>query len=259
MIGLGCALLLAACLAGAGRTRRPWRWVGVLATLGAYAATVDLWSRFNDYNSGFDLRSDAALLAGLWEIAGLVAVANLLWLADLTPSQGKLLRWPTLISSAIAAGLCVWICYEGPSALPDPMWVELMGAFCVLSIAGLLATQILSNMRRKPEDAVKQYDVTHVQIVCPYCKQQRSIATGGGTCTECGMQFVVQVREPRCPQCDYSLLMNRSGRCPECGWVIPPNFGAAPTKSDSALLGSAPAAPHPLPPQVPELPPSPVA
>ena len=63
-----------------------------------------------------------------------------------------------------------------------------------------------------------------MEMVCPVCRKKQTVPINDGvgelSCPGCGLIVSVRLRAPRCPSCDYMLLMLHSDRCPECGAPI---------------------------------------
>ncbi|MGD0542282.1 MAG: hypothetical protein ABSB33_12270 [Tepidisphaeraceae bacterium] len=69
-----------------------------------------------------------------------------------------------------------------------------------------------------------ELDAGKMEMVCPVCRKKQTVPINDGvgelSCPGCGLIVSVRLRAPRCPSCDYMLLMLHSDRCPECGAPI---------------------------------------
>jgi hypothetical protein len=60
-------------------------------------------------------------------------------------------------------------------------------------------------------------------FVCPRCLKEQELPMGESHCVACKLQFKIEVEEPKCPNCGYSLRALTHPICPECGRTIVPN------------------------------------
>ena len=208
-ITAGYGLLAVCCLAGIRTHRRPWRWVGILATLAACAITiVALWK---------DLHSGGGLLTVIIGIAVVIAHANLAMLVPLHGSQRHLRTATTLavIATTIFVDIdSIWDNFE-----PDQPFARLAEASAILAGCGSLALLVLARINRKLPAPVAT-EIKAITIICPHCQKKNTVPLGESACPSCRLNFQIQVHEPRCPTCDYLLYGLPSDRCPECGTVI---------------------------------------
>lgn len=205
-------MLAAGCVAGR-QYRRPWRWLGVAASLAACAMGVyGVWARAEQGPGPFAIVASAAVL---------IAYLNVAMLAPLKASQ----RW--LRIGAIGAVIMTLICIdvlavhgESDDRLSESMQ-RLGGAAGIVAACGSLALLILTAFnRRGASQAPASSEMREMALTCPHCGKKQSLPTGGAACAGCGLRIHIRLEEPRCPNCNYLLYMLASDRCPECGTVV---------------------------------------
>lgn len=209
----GLGLLGAGALHGLGADRRHWRWVGVAATLvAAVMATVGIWSHRNSGGEHLNL---------VVTIAFCVAAANILCRIELRPHQ-QWLRWSTLGTGALAAGLWVAIAY---GARADEM-IRLCAASAIPATFGGLALAVLERLNRRGVESMPR-EMQTITVFCPRCRKKQTLQLGADTCKACQLQIEVKAQEPSCEKCGYLLYKLTSDRCPECGEPIATPAAAA--------------------------------
>lgn len=217
----GFGVLAVASLAGfttAAPTARPWRWVGVLASVLGIAIAA--------YASIKDIHEGGGLFACVISIAAVVAHANLCATCPLTRGQ----RW--VRSVTIGAGIVTALLID-VLVIGEDRWdaveqlANVAGATGIIAGCGSLALLVLARLNRNIDRPPVISEISELTLICPSCHRKQLVAlardaTSAPTsaCGNCGLQFHIRVEEPRCPKCDYVLLMLRSDRCPECGTLV---------------------------------------
>lgn len=205
----GFGLLAIMSMFGAGTDRRHWRWGGVAASATGFAIMA--------YAILFHVHGDSGVFVTIVSIAALFAQANILYLVPLPRGQQWLL-WITLLAGAGTA-VCVDILqFVSRHEAAYDLLLRIASACGILTGCGTIALGILARINRRieiPEAAVS--GITEITLICPICKKKQTAAIGESRCSACGVIFKLHVEEPRCPACNYSLLMLTSDRCPECG------------------------------------------
>jgi hypothetical protein len=227
------AFVAAACSAGAGVDRKHWRWIGLAAAVLAFALGLnDVWTSRNTAIVLFTISTTLAVLIGH---------ANVLWLCKLNPRQ-RWLRWATAIAAWIAGAVFDYaaIVNSREGSNEDFTW-RIGTAAAICAACGTVAVAIITafNRRIAPNPSAG-IDAGQIDLICPICRKKQTVpikdGTGESTCANCGVILSIRLRAPRCPSCDYSLLMLKSDRCPECGTpiagpspavsLLPPTAGA---------------------------------
>jgi hypothetical protein len=188
------------------------RMVGLVgAALGWVVSMAAVWFWESTGSRGavaITLPDSAALLAGL---------ANVLYLCDLTPGQA----WVRLATIATAGLSLFALNAVVPTGLIDrelEVFARIIGAGGIVTLCGSLAVPIMARLNRRTEkEPVAAAEFRELSATCPMCGTAQKLPTGGAQCIECGLRFVIQIVEPRCPKCDYLLYRIKSDRCPECG------------------------------------------
>ena len=208
----GLGVLAVASLAGVGTApRRPWRWIGVLASLVASVmALYAIWA---------NVQSDSGWFSVIVSGAAVVAHANLCLFVPLTPGQ-KWVRVVT-IGAAIATAMVVDTIVLTGAGFEGSFFVQnLAAAAGIIASCGSLALLVLARLNRNLDRVPVLAEVREVTLICPGCQKKQALAVGDSACAGCGLKFHIRVEEPRCPNCDYLLFMLQSDRCPECGMVV---------------------------------------
>jgi hypothetical protein len=208
-ITAGYGLLAVCCLAGIRTHRRPWRWIGILATLAAcFITIVALWK---------DLHDGGGILTIIIGIAVVIAHANLALLVPLHGSQ-RHLRTATILA-VLATTIFVDIDARNDNFEPDQPFARLAEASAILAGCGSLALLVVARINRKLP-APLATEIKSITLICPHCQKKHTVPLGDSSCPSCRLKFQIRVQEPRCPTCDYLLYGLPSDRCPECGTLI---------------------------------------
>jgi hypothetical protein len=207
----GFGFLATLSLIGAGTDRRHWRFAGVLASVLGAAIAV--------YAIVRALHSDSGILVHLIAVAAVIAHANL---CESLPLHG-VQRWVgrgTIVMAAITAMLLdVMAVYQVD--LGGDWMARLAGATGILASCGTLAMAVMAAINRKIErPAIVFQSVQNFTVICPLCGLKQTLPAGQASCAKCRLVIRTQFEEPRCPKCDYSLIMLTSGQCPECGTPV---------------------------------------
>ncbi|MFG0251940.1 MAG: hypothetical protein ACF8NJ_03605 [Phycisphaerales bacterium JB038] len=147
---------------------------------------------------------------------GLISVPNLhvRWM--------QIIRRITILCITIFASLFIlMIWYEDYADwdFVERLW-RAMGAFAILSAAGIIAVPVLwklQALREQTRTTLPQQLL--VRLTCPRCATAQEINAGAGACANCGLRINIDIEEPRCP-CGYLLFQLQGDRCPECGRAI---------------------------------------
>ena len=198
-------------LIGAGPRDRPWRWLGVLASVAALVmAGLGIWVIESKNPTSFIAVMTVAVVIGYANVVVRLALgeagvwAKLIAIGSLAATGGCLTAM-----SYIGGGL------EQPP--PDPL-VRVTGAGGIVAACSTVGILILYRLnRRTPGTSATVSDIKAVHVVCPHCGKKREAKVGESACAECGLGLSIKVVEPRCAKCDYSLLGIKGGVCPECG------------------------------------------
>jgi ssDNA-binding Zn-finger/Zn-ribbon topoisomerase 1 len=211
------AIVAAACSAGAGIDRKHWRWIGLAAA--ALAFGLGLYNVWGSRENAIELFTIATTLAIL------IGHANILWLCKLTSAQ-RWLRWATAIFAWIAGVIFDYAAITNFTERTNEDFLGRIGiAATICAACGTVAVAILTAFNRriapKPTAGI---DTAQIDIICPICHKKQTIpikdGTGESNCNNCGLILSIRLRAPRCPSCDYTLLMLKTNRCPECGTPI---------------------------------------
>ncbi|MFN0011493.1 MAG: hypothetical protein ACKVS8_07600 [Phycisphaerales bacterium] len=208
----------AACMYGAVQKRQLWPWLGAAGAVAGLALGVTgVWIVHSH---------DSTWFQQCWIIACPVGIANSLTCFSLRGNQ-RVVLWLTLASISAAALCCTYINlassgFQTYQLLPD-LPTRLLAASTILSVCGMLAIAVLlAANKRAPAAASRAItDLLTISLTCPRCGNKGSTPVGASRCSGCGLLFSIQLAEPRCVTCEYSLLDIRGGVCPECGTPIP--------------------------------------
>lgn len=207
-------ILAVVALVGLGKDRWHWRWIGIACAVAAFVVAVPLVNA----NAGH-----VQLLTLLITVAFVVAHANLALRCPLKARQ----QW--LAYSTVAAVMAVGVFVNlGMIEERHPQRSRILGGYDrfasasgILSACGTLALVILYRINQRAIPAtLKSGELGPVIVICPVCQRKESVSNGLQVCGGCGLRIHVQVEEPRCLACGYSLLMLKSDRCPECGATV---------------------------------------
>ena len=214
LTGLYFLASLACCsfsLVGLGLENRQWRWIGVLASLAAFAlAMVGTW---------FVDSRDPSVYILLITTAGAIAYAIVMLRLPLGDARFWCLFAAIGSTSSLAGSVSAlsFITTGFDQAGPD-LLTRVTGAMAILSACSTLAALIIYRLNRRPGNlAESAITVSALQIVCPCCGKKDTVPVGKSACTKCGLILSIKVREPSCAKCGYSMLSMGSAPCPECG------------------------------------------
>jgi hypothetical protein len=199
-----------ACAAGIGIDHRHWRWIGLAASVLSFGLGVNIAWTNEEKNSN--------LFAVATTIAVVIGHANLLWLCKLKSRQ-RLLRWATASFAWIAGASFDYAVLANVNE--DLIW-RIATAATICAGCGTVAVAILAAFnRRVTARPTGEIDAGKIDLACPICGKKQIMpmkdGVGEGNCAECGLIISIRARAPRCPSCDYMLLMLKTDRCPECG------------------------------------------
>lgn len=214
LTGLYFLATIACCgfsLVGIGLERRHWRWVGVLASLAAFAlAIAGTW---------FVHSNDPSVYVLLITTAGAIAYAIVMLRLPLGDARFWCLFAAIGSTSSLAGTVSALSFITTGFDQPGPdLLTRATGAMGILSACSTLATLIIYRLNRRPGTlAESATTVSAIQIVCPCCGKKDTVPVGDSACTKCGLILSIKVREPSCAKCGYSMLSMGSAPCPECG------------------------------------------
>jgi len=222
--------LLGAMLSAIVLERRRFRVLMFLSIAGYAAGCLLVWGLI-----WYPFRS-----LGMWESQEIIgkiavsvslasAVATVVGLLRLLKTEWGLVRLARVTtetcSGAFAALsiLILWEVFETWWLFPSEITMRVWSGLLILSIAGLLGTPALRAVeiarRRDAAESGLPMRIT-VRLTCPRCEHSQSMNTGGAVCVACGLSINVQVEEPQCSVCGYSLAKLDASACPECGTDI---------------------------------------
>jgi hypothetical protein len=188
--------------------RRPWRWIGMVASLIAtVVAVVAIWKHIDSGGGTFSV---------VVSVAAVVAHANLCLLVPLTAPQ-KWVRWVTILAAFATAALIDGMLLADDYHRDFPLGQNLAAATGIIASCGSLVLLVLARLNRHLDRVPVLSEVREMTIVCPGCEKKQTVGVGDSACSTCNLKFHIRVEEPRCPNCDYVLFMLQSDRCPECG------------------------------------------
>jgi hypothetical protein len=204
-------LMATVALVGAGTDRRNWRYVGVAAAaVGCSMAIVAIMLEMHETSRVFTV---ATL------VAAVVAHANIIEMCPLPGPQ----RWAgqLTITAGVLTACLLDIVTIGRLDDMNNLWGRAAAAAAILTGCGTLGVGVLAAMNRKVKTAPVTFQgVKEFTLVCPACGLRQALPPGESRCAKCRLIIRTQFEEPRCPTCNYCLLMLTSQRCPECGTEI---------------------------------------
>jgi hypothetical protein len=214
-----------------------WRWAGLACAAVSWIVQIAAVRRTSDPSSGGLI---AILVPG--SVAVLTGLTNVLLLCELTPTQAWV-RTASILTAGVGLialdGLL--IARVGDHEMESGL--RFAAAAGLLSLYGSLAVPVMARLNRKADkEPTAAAEFTALSAVCPMCSTPQRLPVGGARCVECGLRFVIQIVEPRCPRCDYLLYRIKSDRCPECGLPLSaPRDGAASSDKPAAVPAPPPA------------------
>jgi hypothetical protein len=207
----GIGLLVVGALLGMHR-HRPWRWIGVAASVALLGVSLHaIWYRYS---------SPELIMPGV-SIAGMVAYLNFILQLDIRPS----LFWPRSLAigaTAAALGMGDASAWSVSGQYADA-FNRIAGAMGIIAGGATLAVVIATRIGRKTRDVAPPVEIKEISLTCPSCSAKQALPIGESACGTCGLKIFIRLEMPRCPNCEYSLLMNPSDRCPECGTELRPS------------------------------------
>ncbi len=224
--GVFGAVALAALVGAGRRDGRWWRWIGVVGSIVAFGMSIwGIWGNPSE---------NATLFAAIIAIAAYPAYANVLMLCPLKSGQGWL-RMVTL-AAALVTSVCIVSAVHFNYGPAYELLSRIGGAGAIIAACGTLALLVLARLNRRADFNPELTDITEISIVCPICRKKQTVALGDSACSSCGLQLHIRVEEPRCPNCNYLLVMLRSDRCPECGTALATTPSLSPLRNQPAVL-----------------------
>jgi phage FluMu protein Com len=112
--------------------------------------------------------------------------------------------------AALGSGMIVW-------EINADFWFRILGALGVLAASSSLALLILAKLRQVGKIERLESTAAQVELRCPRCTTLQVVDVGASSCASCGLNFRIEIEEPRCAKCDYLLWQLPQRRCPECG------------------------------------------
>lgn len=233
----GTSLIFAGCLLGAmldavvierGRLRRCMHLSIVVWTVACLLGWVMVWYPF--YTVGAyraqDLIGKATLSVSL--IAGAMTAIGLLRLLRPRTELVRVVRVATetcCCAFVVISLLILWEAFESWWIIPSEREIRVWSGLFICSIAGLLGTPALRavEIARRQDAAESGLPMrVGVELRCPRCGLTQTVQSGAeAACSGCGLSIHVEVQEPQCPVCGYSLAKLDAEACPECGERIP--------------------------------------
>lgn len=152
-------------------------------------------------------------------VAAVTAISNLLRLVRLQDTQQWVVRG-TIAATTLTGALIAALILLGKQNADTDLLGRLAAASALTTGCGALALIVLSRLNRQDTFPQEIPSVTQMHLTCPICQMKQTAPIGESRCGGCGLILDIRVKEPRCRQCNYLLLMLNSDRCPECGAVI---------------------------------------
>ncbi len=208
----GFGILAVLCLIGAKVDQHHWRWLGVAACAIGFAIIL--------YAVLLGVYSTSPLFTCIIVIASVCAHANVLLRVPLKGNQVYLL-WITIAAGILTGACVVLVAFHSHGDPLSEQGLRLAGASAIVAGCGSLALLVLARINRKIHAPPPQLAAIHeIALTCPFCQKKQTFPTGEARCVGCGLLLHIRLSEPRCPACDYSLLMLKADRCPECGTPV---------------------------------------
>ncbi|MCB9848706.1 MAG: zinc ribbon domain-containing protein [Phycisphaeraceae bacterium] len=121
--------------------------------------------------------------------------------------------------------LVLWEVFLTWWLFPGELESRVMSGLFICSVAGLLGTPALraAEIARRKDAAESGLPMrVGVELTCPRCGLAQTVRSGAeAACSGCGLSIRVEVEEPQCPACGYSLARLDAAACPECGERLP--------------------------------------
>ena len=237
---LGTAVVAALCAMGLRSTpQRPMRdavipgpadralaAIGLLAT--GTATMLWLWYAFHEIRPLGSGGDSMLMLPDRLHVAGATASSTFalcagLWLILATfPLKGatRLLRHAIVACTACAGAIVT-------AEFMDVMWSDwrdfmlerVLAALLIVDACSILAAVVLLRIGKASGPASdRARPVATSRLTCPRCQRPHVATRGESACGECGLVFLLEFRDDRCPACTYDLRALPPGSpCPECG------------------------------------------
>jgi hypothetical protein len=192
------------------------------------ASILWLWYAFEEirpFGSGGDT---TLLLPDRLHVAAATATSTLalcsgLWLMlSAFPLKGatRLLRYVVVACTACAGAIVT-------AEFMDVMWSDwrdlmlerVLAALLVVDACAILAAVVVLRISKASGPASdRARPVATARLTCPRCQRPHIATRGESACSECGLVFLLEFRDDRCPACTYDLRALPPGSpCPECG------------------------------------------
>ncbi len=216
------AVTTTAALIGVGHDKKPqpWRWLGIVAGIGAFVAGL--------YASWWEQDEAATWIVVSASVAVVIGYANIVTRARLMPAARWLIPCNIIALAVVAGGIDLLVIQEQIGSA-DELLARGVGAVGIVSACGTLALAILAGLNRKRIERPLDSTLTEISLTCPSCHKKQTLPLGDSRCAGCGMRIHTRITEPRCPACDYSLYKITCDRCPECGALVDDPEAAPPT------------------------------
>src|SRR5207302_1282880 len=162
-----------------GQRPRPWRWIGVLASLaGMSAAAYGMW---------MDVHSGGTVMAVLIGLSVAVAHANLAVMSPLKPGQ-VWVRWVAIAAVVVTAARIDAVVYKDETSSDNPL-SRAAGATGIIAACASLALLIFARLNQRFESAASAEVrlARELSLTCPNCRKKQTIPVGDSACSECGL------------------------------------------------------------------------
>lgn len=215
---LGATILATpAALALRRRLALPVCGVGLAIALVALLWTeADLWFNLSTtfrWHSPSSYQLAYRITATLWILALIPAHACIVLLADSGRAPSPL-RWSAIAFGAITgAALSYRVLFD---LSDDDLLLRGIAAGAIFTTVLTVVTLVASRFRAYRERAARGAAIP-IELTCPACQSNQTLATGDSACSQCGCQFSIKVTPKACLGCGYSLANLRDRTCPECG------------------------------------------
>ncbi len=152
------------------------------------------------------------------------------------PAGWRWLKAASAASTCAATVLFMFISH-GTDGFTAPLWPDLLsrmfGASVIVASAALLAVALVAAFNRRPLLTRTQAvaSLGGLDVICPRCTRRFHAGRGQSACPGCNLLVIVQLAEPRCPTCEYTLLDLRAAACPECGEPVAATLANATVRS----------------------------
>jgi len=203
--------------------QRSMRWLaitaGALLTLGYAGVLTLIWDVW-----GWPASDMAAKITATPTIIGITLVATgLLVMVSTRQRTVRCVRLSTIALGIVYSLLALALTWDMLGFDFNDILARLFYGLLILTAVGVLATIVLSRI-----EAVKLAEVAEtglpalirITLTCPRCDLQQELPSGGSVCKGCGLAITIEVAEPVCAECGYSLAGLTGAECPECGVEI---------------------------------------